>query len=143
MAPAWDGRAYKCRFCSAVTQVAIGGDQIAAGMAVDLSNVDAFLAKLANTLHQGFSEHARIEARGTYVTAIEVNLEPDFFHVHREGAQAVTSHKKVVRGIALRTKQLPIDVWFEQLTRALADHANANARAAWVLSQLGGRRGDE
>jgi len=122
-------------------QVAIGADQVAAGMAVDLSNVDAFLSRLAQTLHQGFSEHAKIDARGTHVVAIEVNLEPDFFLIHREGAQAVASHKKVVRGIALRTKTLPMDLWFEQLTRALAEHANANARAAWVLSQLGGGRG--
>jgi len=140
MVPEWDGRLYKCRFCGAQMQVAIGSEQIAAGMAVDLSNIDAFLAKLANTLHQGFADRSSIQANGTFVMAIEVNLEPDFFHIHREGPRAVASHKKVVRGIALRTKTLPMDVWFDQLTKALAEHANVNARAAWVLSQLGHKR---
>lgn len=137
MTPQWDGRVYACPYCRTQMQVAIGADQIAAGMAVDLSNVEAFLAKLANTLSQGFSEHTRIEASGPVVLAIEIQLDPDHFHVKREGQHAVATHKKVVRGVALRTKTLSLDVWYAQLTEALANHANTNARAAWVLSQIG------
>lgn len=140
MAPGPDGRLYFCQFCRTSQQVGIGGDQIAAGMAADLSNIDNFLSKLATTLGQGFGEHSRITMNGQWVMAIDVALEPDHFHIHREGQHAVATHQKVVRGIALRTKTLPLDVWFEQLTRALAEHANTNARAAWVLGQLGGNR---
>jgi hypothetical protein len=142
MNPEWDGRVYKCPFCKTKQQVAIGADQIAAGMAIDLTNIDAFLEKLAATLHQGFAERTTIRAQGTYIHAIEVNLEPHVFTVHREGTRAVASQKKVVRGIALKTKQLTMDIWFDQLTNALAEHANTNARAAWVLTQLGKRRDD-
>ena len=137
MTPQWDGRVYACPYCRTQMQVAIGADQIAAGMAVDLANVDVFLSKLAQTLHQGFSERSSIQANGTYVMAIEINLDPDHFHVHREGQHAVATHKKVVRGVALRTKTLALDVWYEQLTEALAGYANTNARAAWVLGQIG------
>jgi hypothetical protein len=142
MNPEWDGRVYKCPYCKTMQQVAIGADQIAAGMQIDFANIDAFLMKLATTLHQGFRERTAIQASGTYVHAIEVNLDPHVFTVHREGARAIASQKKVVRGIALKTKQLAIDVWFDQLTRALAEHANENARAAWVLQQLGKKRDD-
>lgn len=140
MTPAWDGRTYSCPYCRTQMQVAISGEQIAAGMALDLANVDAFLGKLAATLWQGYAEHTRIQAQGQWVQSIEVDLDPDVFMVHREGQHAVAQHKKVVRGVALRTKQLALDIWLEQLTEALARHANTNARAAWVLAQLGGRR---
>ena len=140
MTPGPDGRLYYCQFCRTSQQVGIGGDQIAAGMAVDLANIDAFLARLAGTLQQGFAEHSRITMNGQWIMAIDVTIEPDEFHVHREGQSAVATHKKIVRGIALRTKTLALDAWFEQLTRALAEHANTNARAAWVLGQLGGSK---
>lgn len=140
MTPAWDGRVYACPFCRTQVQVAISGDQIAAGMALDLANVDAFLGRLATTLSQGYAEHTRIQAQGQWVQSIEVELDPDVFLVRREGQHAVAQHRKVVRGIALRTKTLALDVWVELMTEALARHANTNARAAWVLAQLGGRR---
>jgi hypothetical protein len=140
MVPQWDGRVHACPYCKTQVQVAISGDQIAAGMALDLANVDAFLSRLANTLYQGFSEHTRINAQGNYVLGIEIHLEPDVFMVRREGQHAVAQHQKMVRGIALRTHTLALDVWVQMLTDALANHANTNARAAWVLGQLGGQR---
>jgi hypothetical protein len=138
MVPQWDGRVHVCPFCRTQVQVAIGGDQIAAGMAMDFANVDTFLARLAWTLKQGFFEHARIQETGGWVTMIEVWLEPDQFVVRREGREAVAEHKKIVRGVALRTKRLPLEQWHAQLCEALAKHANANARAAWILKQIGG-----
>ncbi|HEY8072627.1 MAG TPA: hypothetical protein VIF62_00915 [Labilithrix sp.] len=140
MTPQWDGRTYACPFCKTKVQVAISGDQIAAGMSLDLTNIDAFLARLAFTLHQGFHEHTRIEAQGNWVIAIEIHLEPDVYMVRREGQHAVAHHKKIVRGIALRTKEMPLDQWVALLTDSLAAQANTNARAAWVLGQLGGKR---
>jgi hypothetical protein len=140
MAPDDLGRTYSCRYCSTRVQVGIAGAQIAAGMQLDLANVDNFLSHLANTLSQGFAEHTRIEANGRYVIAIEVNIEPDLFSARREGERVAAQHKRVVRGIALKTSTLQLDLWVEKLTDSLARHANSNARAAWVLSRLGGGR---
>jgi hypothetical protein len=134
-----DGRTYACPYCRTQVQVAVDARQIAAGMALDLSNMEVFLAQLANTLSQGFGEHTRIQANGSYVMHVEIDLDPDHFIARRDGHHVVAEHKKVVRGIALRTHALPLDRWVEQLTEALARHANANARAAWVLSKLTGR----
>jgi hypothetical protein len=139
MVPQWDGRVHACPYCRTQIQVAIGGDQIAAGLAMDFANVDQFLARLAWTLKQGFFEHARIQASGNFVTSIEVFLEPDQFIVRREGREALAEHKKIVRGVALRTKRLPLDQWHAMLCDALARFANDNARAAWVLKQIGGQ----
>lgn len=138
MVPEADGRTYHCPYCKAHQQVAIEGGQIAAGLAADLANIDRFLFRLAQTLSQGFAEQSRIQAQGNVVHQIEVMFETEAFAVQREGQHAVAHHKKVVRGIALKTKPLPLDQWFQKLTDALAAHANSNARAAWVLGQLGG-----
>jgi hypothetical protein len=103
--------------------------------------MDVFLGQLANALSQGFAEHSKISANGNYVISIEVNLEPDVYMVQREGRSVVARHKRIVRGIALKTSTLPLDRWVDMLTESLAEHANVNARAAWVLGQItGGRR---
>lgn len=139
MTPEPDGRTYACRYCGSKIQVAIDAEQIARGMAVDLSNLEDFVARLASALAQGFAEHSQIRAHGPTVHGIDLKLDPDHFALERDGHQFVAKHKKVVRGIALRTATLPLDQWFEKLTEALARHANQNSRAAWVLSQLGRR----
>jgi len=138
MTPGWTGRVYACPYCGTQIQVAIGADQIAAGMALDLADMEQFLAQLANTLSAGFSEHTSIEAKGRVVHSIEIDLEPDVFIAKRDGRRVLAQHKRVVRGIALKTATLALDQWVQMLTQALAQHANQNARAAWVLSQLGG-----
>ncbi len=79
-----------------------------------------------------------LAVRGAYVDAIEVTVEPDGFIVRREGAGVVAQHKKMVRGIALKTNTLALDKWVDLLTKALARQASSNTRAAWVLARLTG-----
>jgi hypothetical protein len=138
MSPEADGRTYACRYCGTTVIVAVDGQQIAAGMRLYLSNIDAFLGQLASTLHAGYAECTRIQATGQHVHAIDVTVEPDGFSVRREGAGVVALHKKMVRGIALKSKPVPLDEWVTLLTTALARQASSNARAAWVLARLTG-----
>ena len=138
MAPQGDGRTYACEYCRTRVVVAIEGHQVAAGMRLDLSNIDGFLGQLANTLHAGYAECTRIQAQGTWVQSIEVTVEPDGFVVRREGAGVVAQHKKMVRGVALKNTVMPLDKWVDLLTKALARQASSNSRAAWVLAQLTG-----
>jgi hypothetical protein len=139
MNPLGDGRTYVCAFCNTKVLVAVEGHQIAAGMRLDLRNIDSFLGTLANTLHAGFAECTRIQAQGHYVHAIEVTIEPDGFIVRREGAGVVAQHKKMVRGVALKTSTMPLDKWVDMLTKALARQSSSNTRAAWVLARLTGQ----
>jgi hypothetical protein len=140
MEPGQDGRVYRCGYCGTQAQVAIGGDQLAAGMALDLSNIDAFLGHLARSLQQVVPQQVRIEAAGGQVHAIELMLDSDGFVLRREGAHVSSQHKKVVRGIALKTKDVPLAQWVELLAQALAKQANVNAQAGALAAQLGGRR---
>ncbi len=139
MVPGPDGRTYACRYCQTHVQAAVGADQIAAGLMLDLHDMEAFLAQLANTMSQGLAENTKIQAHGRTVETIEIDLDPDVFIARRSGSKVVSEHKKVVRGIVLKTSAVPLDRWVELLTEALARHANTNARAAWVLGRISGR----
>jgi hypothetical protein len=140
MKPHPDGRVYSCNFCGRQAQVGVGADQIAAGMALDLTNIDAFMGRLAHALQQALGGQVRVDSGGGTVHAIELMLEPDGFLVRRDSNGVVAQHKRIVRGIALKTRDLPLDEWVHHLAEALARHANVNAHAAWALDQLGLRR---
>jgi DNA-directed RNA polymerase subunit RPC12/RpoP len=143
MTPAGDGRTYVCAYCKTKTVVAVEGHQIAAGMRLDFRNIDVFLGQLANTLHAGYPAATRIHAQGTYVLMIEISLDPDGFSIKREGIGVVAQHKKMVRGVALKSKVLPLEQWVELLTSALARQASSNTQAAWVLARLTGNEHDD
>jgi hypothetical protein len=140
MAPQADGRTYRCEYCGARIQVAVDAAQIAQGMKVDLSNADAFLAQLANALTTAIAEHTRVQHQNGWVMALEVRLDPDVYLARREHHGVVAQHKRVVRGISLKTTTLPLDRWFEMLTTSLAVHANSSARAAQALALLSSDR---
>lgn len=139
MAPHTDGRRYVCPHCSAEKQVAIDSEQLAAGLRLDLSDVEAFFAGLAKSLLHAFPDRTRVLHEGTRIILVEVNLDPHLYLSKREQGGFVGHYKKLVRGVALKTKTLPLDQWVEQLTKAIADHANQNARVAQVLAQLRGQ----
>ena len=136
MQPGADGRVYKCGYCGTQAQVAVGADQVAAGMSLDLSNVDALLAQLARMLQQVVPQEVRVSSNGAHVHAIELTLEPDGFLLRREGQHVVSQHKKVVRGVALKSKDVPLQQWIELLSQALSRHANVNAQAGQLAAQL-------
>jgi hypothetical protein len=136
MQPGPDGRLYACGYCGTKAQVAIGADQLAAGMALDLSNIEAFLGHLAQGLAHAVPQQVRIAASGGHVHGIEVMLEPDGFVLRRDGQQVLCQYKKLVRGVALKTKDLPLVQWVEMLSQALARQANVNANAAALARQL-------
>ena len=136
MQPGADGRVYKCVYCGTQAQVAVGADQVAAGMSLDLSNVDALLVQLARMLQQVVPQEVRVSSNGAHVHAIELMLEPDGFLLRREGQHVVSQHKKVVRGVALKSKDVPLDQLVALLAEALSRHANVNAQAGQLAAQL-------
>lgn len=138
MQPHPDGRVYHCGYCGTKAQVAIGADQVAAGMALDLSNVDGFLVQLARQLQQAVPQEVQVQASGAHVVGLEVTLGGDAFILRREGPHVVSQYKKLVRGVALKTKDLPLQEWVSALADSLARHANSNAQAGALAARLGG-----
>lgn len=138
LSPSTDGRTFACEFCGARHQFAIDSAQIAQGFKLDLSNVDAFLHKLAHELHATMSGRTKLRLDGDQVAHFEINLDPDLYMAKREASGVIAQHKKLVRGIALKTVTHPLDAWVAMLSKSLAAHANENARVARILSQLKG-----
>ena len=134
------GRRYACKHCGAQKQVAFDSDQLAEGLKLDLDNVEGFLAGLAKSLLHAFPDRTRILHEGAAIVLLELNIDPHLYLVKREMQGGyVGQYKKLVRGVALKTKNLPLDQWVTALTQAIADHANQNARVASVLAQLRGQ----
>ncbi|HEY1691903.1 MAG TPA: hypothetical protein VGG39_07060 [Polyangiaceae bacterium] len=140
MQPDADGRLFRCGYCGTQAQVGIAAEQIAHGMALDMSNVEHFLGQLARQLQQAVPSQVRVEANGAHVVGLEVNLDPDQFVLRRDAGHVTTQYKKLVRGIALKTKDLPLEEWVSMLSQSLARHANNNAHIGALAAQLGGRR---
>ena len=140
LVPAADGRTVGCRYCGTQLQVAVDAEQLAAGMKLDLSNVGAFLERLAHTMEASFPEMTKVQRHGAGVASIAIDLGGDLFVVRHEGHGVVAQHKKVVRGIALKTATPPLDQWATMLHAALAAHANENTRATAALTSLFGTR---
>lgn len=140
MNPMQDGRTYVCRYCSAQRLIGVDASQLAIGMNADLTNVSAFLQRLAHSLETAVADRTRVERHGAEIIAIELNLPPDVFLARREGRDVVAQHRRMVRGIALKTASHPLDRWVEMLCKALAAHANENTRATAAVAAILGRR---
>jgi hypothetical protein len=134
-----DGRMNDCTYCGARRLIGVDAQQLAEGLDVDLSNVGAFLQRLAHALETAVADRTKIQRHGAEVVAIELNLAPDMFLAKREGHEVVTQHKRMSRGIALKTATHALDAWVEMVCKALAAHANENARATQAIAAIRGR----
>ena len=140
MDPLADGRTYVCKYCQARRLIGVDASQLAQGMDVDLSNVSAFLQRLAHSLETAVADRTKVQRQGIEVVAIELNLAPDVFLARRDGHEVVAQHKRMVRGIALKTASHPLDHWVDLLCKALAAHANENSRATAAVAAILGQR---
>ncbi len=132
-----DVRKGVCAHCGCELTVAIDSEQIAAGMHLDIANADAFMAQLARSLGHAFGQRAKVHWDRGKIVKIELDLGKDMFVAVLEGGDQVQGqHKKMVRGVALKTAMHPIDVWVGLLHKAIATHVNTNAKAATALAQL-------
>ncbi len=139
MLPNADPRIYDCQFCKSRKQVAIDEHQLAAGLHLDANNVHKFLHDLSEALHHALPDKTKVHRAGHHIEHLELNLDPHMYTAKREHTgQYTASYKKLVRGVALKTKVLALDVWVKEVTKSIAEHANDNARVASVLARLKG-----
>lgn len=137
MRPTADGRVFSCDFCKSQKQVGIDQHQLAHGLKLDMSNVQQFLHDLSEALRHALPDKTRVHRAGPHIELVELNLDPHLFIAKREHTGEYSAHyKKLVRGVALKTKVLTLDVWVKDLTKSIAEHANHNARVAQVLARL-------
>lgn len=78
----------------------------------------------------------RLLARGGAVEAIEVRLGESEYRLSAAGATLEATRGRSVRGIRIRTEQLPLDAWLGALTEDLRALAAQSDEARTSLERL-------
>jgi hypothetical protein len=79
---------------------------------------------------------ARFLSKQKRVERIELELGERRYVLVVHGADLETSTAKAVRGIVLKTEQLPLDAWIQALSRDLASEAQRSEESRLALERL-------
>lgn len=116
---------------------------LAASLRADTTDLKAFLEALAVKLEGSLpnqttvTRHSSIFSREHPVKEINVTLGDYQYRISRERqGPIITQRAKVVRGIVLKTDQIPLEQWIEELAAALAEVAASNSQARTALERF-------
>jgi len=115
----------------------------AASLRADKTDLKTFLDSLAVKLEGSLLDYTRVTRQGSIfsrersVKEVVVTLGEYQYRIGREkqgSLLAVRAH--VVRGIVLKTEQIPVDQWIDELSEALAQLASQSAQTRAALEQF-------
>jgi hypothetical protein len=115
----------------------------AASLRADKADLKTFLDALAVKLGGSLPDFTRITRQGSIfsrerpVKEIAVSLGEFQYRIGRDrqgSLVAVRAH--VVRGIILKTEQIAVDLWIQELSEALAQLADQSAQARATLERF-------
>jgi hypothetical protein len=70
------------------------------------------------------------------VRAVTVELDEHRYAIERAPSGAKSTRERSVRGIVLKTEELPLDEWIDELSRDLAESAEQSERGRIALERL-------
>jgi hypothetical protein len=115
----------------------------AASLRADYTDVKAFLEALAVKLEGSLpnnttvTRHSSLFSREHPVKEIAVSLGEYQYRIGKERqGPLVAQRAKIVRGIVLKTEQIPVEQWIEELAEALAQFATHSAQARAALERF-------
>jgi predicted P-loop ATPase len=115
-------------------------DLLAASLRADTSDLRAFVEALAAKLETSFPERVRVERGGFLggkrVRRIAVDLADNRYELEHDDGRVSCHRRNVVRGIALKNEELPVDEWIDDLSRRLLDEAGRTERGRQALERL-------
>ncbi|HEY6410603.1 MAG TPA: hypothetical protein VIY29_24390 [Ktedonobacteraceae bacterium] len=118
-------------------------EMLAASLRADSTDNRAFLealaAKLAGSLPNQTTvvRQSSIFSREHPVKEISVTMGDYQYRIGREKQGPIIAQRaKVVRGIVLKTEQIPIDLWIDELATALAHEAEHSAQSRIALERF-------
>lgn len=116
---------------------------LAASLRADSSDTKAFLEALATKLEGSLPDrttvtrHSSLFSREHPVKEITVLLGDYQYRIGRERQGPIMAQRaKVVRGIVLKTEQIPMEQWIEELAGELAQVAASSAQARSALERF-------
>ena len=115
----------------------------AASLRADRTDLKAFLEALAAKLTGSLPAQTQVMRQSSLfsrehpVKAITVSLNGfQYVITHERQGQIITTRAKAVRGIVLKTDQIPMDQWIEELAENLANEANRSAQSRIALERF-------
>ncbi|HZO74826.1 MAG TPA: hypothetical protein VFB60_21650 [Ktedonobacteraceae bacterium] len=118
-------------------------DLLAASLRADMADLKAFLEALAVKLEGALPQQTvvtrqnKLFSREHPVREISVTLGEQQYRISREQrGPLITLRAKVVRGIVLKTDQLPMEQWIEELAEGLAQQAEQSFQARAALERF-------
>jgi hypothetical protein len=115
-------------------------DLLAASLRADATDTAAFLEALATRLDTALPGQVDVERKGLFgskkVRRIAVRLGDSHYEIEGDGGPPAARRRNVVRGIALKTEELPVDAWIDALSADLLALAQTSERGRAALERL-------
>ena len=113
---------------------------LAASLRADTSDMRGWIEVLATKLERALPGRVQVHRGGLFsnraVQQIQIELGAWRLTLQMERDYPATERTHIVRGIALKTEQLPLDAWIICLSQALSDLATTSAREQAAIQSL-------
>ena len=121
----------------------LGFELVASSLRADISDLRTFTEALATKLEGALPNQTTVQRKGEglfsktkRVQHISVDVGDQRYDLSVRGAGLECRRCKSVRGIVLKTEQVPLDEWIDDLSRQLADAAQQSEQARLALQRL-------
>jgi hypothetical protein len=121
----------------------LGFELLASSLRADSADLKAFMEALATKLEGALPAQCAVERKGggffskeKRVHKIFVDLGETRYSLVSEGGRVQASRGRSVRGIVLKTEQLPLEEWIDDLSRVLTTEAQRSEQARLALERL-------
>jgi hypothetical protein len=116
-------------------------DLLAASLRADATDTAAFLEALAARLEGALPGQVEVQRKGGLfggkrVRRIAVRLGDSHYEMEGDGGPPTARRRTVVRGIALKSEELPVDAWIDALSADLLALARTSERGRAALERL-------
>ena len=115
-------------------------DLLAASLRADATDLKAFVEAFATKLEGAFPDHVEVDRGGLFggkrVRRLAVDVGEQRYELEHDDGRVGTRRRTIVRGIALRNEELPLDEWIDDLSRRLVEEAGRSERGRVALERL-------
>jgi hypothetical protein len=115
-------------------------DLVAASLRADADDLRVFAEALTTKLEQSLPGRCHVERSGLLghgdVRRITVDLGANRFELVRQGESVSTRRSSVVRGVTLKSEELGLDEWIDELAAELVQEADRSERGRIALERL-------
>jgi hypothetical protein len=116
-------------------------DVLAGSLRADAGDMKTFVEILAKKLEDTFPNRVRIQRKGLPgkarpVVHLALTFSESQFELDNNKGQVSTRRRKLVRGVALNTEELPLDAWIDQLSAVLVDEAGKSQADRIALERM-------